>query len=184
MNREYEMKKLFKVHWIAVLFLFLGCAHSTPVVYFSRPEVQKASTEAFDAQIETLKLDNPFYVAFRLTVVNKGSGPIEINWDKTHYLINGKDYGLFVFQGIDPESIKKGIPNEAVAAGEKLSRDIMPLKTLAFRGKNEIHKAGQSNFYPGILPNGANTVLLVVAQGDREWEEPLSVQIGTREVKK
>jgi len=89
----------------------MGCAHSTPVVYFSRPEVRKASSEAFDAQIEALK-------------------------------------------------------------------------TLGFRSKREVQKPGQNNFYPAILPNGLNSVALVVTQGAREWKEVLTVQIGTLEVKK
>lgn len=176
------MKKVFRVHWVAVLLLLIGCAHSTPVVYFSRPEVRKVSSEAFDAQIEALKLDNPFFVAFQLTVTNKSSQDLEIDWNKTRYLLGSNDYGLFIFQGIDPESIKSGIPKEVVPTGGTLSKQISPLKTLGFKGKDEIHKPGQSNFYPAILPKGINSVALVVVQGAREWKEVLSVQIGTREV--
>lgn len=177
------MKKEIRIYWILILLLILGCSHPKSVVYFSRPEIRKASTEAFDARIAALKLDNPFYVAFHLTVANKSSNLIEIDWNKTRYLHSGKDYGLFGFQGIDPESIKTGIAKEAVPVGETLSKEIMPLKTLAYRDEDETLKPGQSNFYPGILPNGVNTVLLVVTQGAREWKVPLSFQIGTREMK-
>ena len=178
------MKKALRIHLIAISLLFLGCAHSTPVIYFSRPEVRKVSSEAFDAQIVALKLDNPFYVAFQLTVTNKSSQRLEIDWNKTRYLVGSNDYGLFVFQGIDPESVKSGIPKEPIPAGGTLSKQISPLKTLGFKSRHEVQKPGQSNFYPAILPNGINAVALVVVQGAREWKEVLTVQIGTREVQK
>lgn len=176
------MNMVFRILLILVSLPLLSCAHSTPVMYFSRPEVCKTSGEAFDVQVEPIKLGNPFYVAFKLTVTNKTDGPIEINWNKTRYIHGTTDYGLFVFKGIDPESIKAGIPKETIPAGDTLSKQISPLKTLGFRSRREIPKPGQSNFYPAILPNGINSVALVVTQGDHEWKELLKVQIGTREI--
>lgn len=176
------MKKAFRIQWILIGLLLAGCAHSPPVMYFSRPEVRRSSGEAFDAQIEALKLDNPFYVAFQLTVTNKSKAPIGIDWNQTRYLFGSKDYGLFVFKGIDPESVKTGIPVEMIPAGETLSKQISPLKTLGFKGEREVHKPGQSNFYPAILPIGLNSIALVIVQGTRKWKEVLTVQIGTRRI--
>jgi hypothetical protein len=178
------MKKIVRFPWIVMVALVLGCAHPAPVTYFSKPEVGKITHDFFEAQIEILKLDNPFYVAFQLTVMNKSNAPLEIDWNKTRYLIGTEDNGVFVFEGIDPETLKTGIPKELVAPGQTLSKQIMPRKTLAFAGRKEAHRPGKSNFYPGILPNGRNTVGLVLAQGSREWKVPMPFQIGTREVKK
>lgn len=89
-------------------------------------------------------------------------------------------YGRIIFSGISPVSVKSRIPHEMIPAGETLSKRIMPLKTLAFRSKSEKIKAGQSNFYPGILPNGRNTVGLVITQEEREWKVPLTVLIAER----
>ena len=97
--------------------------------------------------------------------------------------VKGELYDRFAIAGIDAESIRKGIPGELIPAGQSLSKRIMPLKTLAFSGRQETHRPGQSSFYPGILPNGLNPISLVVTQGVREWKETLSVQIGTRKVK-
>jgi len=178
------MNKIVRFPWIVMVVLVIGCAHSTPVTYFSKPEVRKITHDLFDAQIEILKLDNPFYVAFQLTIANKSNAPLEIDWNKTRYLIGTQDNGVFVFEGIDPESLKTGIPKELLAPGQTLTKQIMPRKTLAFTGRKEAQKPGKSNFYPGILPNGRNTVALVLAQGSREWKAPMPFQIGTQEVKK
>jgi hypothetical protein len=170
-----------KIHWMIILLLLSGCARSMSVVYYSRPETIRASNDAFDAQIESLKLNNPFYVAFQLTIFNKSDKPLELDWNRTRYLHGGKDYGVFVFSGIDPESIKMGIPNEVIPAGKTFSRQIMPLKTLAYRSRKEVYKIGQSRFFPSVLPNGNNTVALFMVQGTRQWKELLTVRIGTRE---
>lgn len=167
------MKKTGYVFWVVLLLILEGCAHKAPV-YVSQPEICKASNEVFDVQIETLKLENPFYVAFHIILTNKSEKPIAIDWERTRYIHEGKSYGRIIFPGIKPESIKSGIPSDIIPAGETLSKRLMPLKTLAFRSKSEKLNVGQSNFYPGILPNGKNTVGLVVIQEKMEWNVPLT----------
>jgi hypothetical protein len=176
---ESDMKNAGPAFWIFLLLIFPGCAKA-PVVYVSQPEICKASEEAFNVQIETLKLENPFYVAFQLTLTNTSDKPLEIDWDRTRYIHEGKSYGRLIYPGIAPESVKSGIPKEIVPAHETLSKSIMPLKTLAFRSKSEAIRPGQSNFYPGILPKGRNTVSLVITQQGKEWNVPLTVKIATR----
>ena len=174
------MKKTGHAFWIVLSLFFLGCAHKAPVVYVSQPEICKASNEAFNVQIEVLKLENPFYVAFQMTLTNKSKKPLVIDWERIRYIHQGKNYGRFIFEGITPESVKSGIPPEIIPAGETMSKLIMPLKTLAFKSKSEKIEQGQSNFYPGILPNGRSTVGLVVTQEKSEWKVPLTVVISTR----
>jgi hypothetical protein len=177
---EISMKETGHTFWIVLLLIFVGCAHKAPVVYVSQPEISKESNEAFDVQIETLKLENPFYVAFQMTLTNKSEKPLEIDWERTRYIHEGKSYGRIIFPGVSPESVKSGIPREIIPAGQTLSKRLMPIKTLAFRGRSEKIREGQSNFYPGILPNGRNTVGLVVTQAKREWKVPLTVRIAVR----
>jgi hypothetical protein len=89
------MKKIVRFPWIVMVVLVLGCAHPAPVTYFSKPEVGKITHDFFEAQIEILKLDNPFYVAFQLTVMNKAMLRWKIDWNKTRYLIGTEDNGVF-----------------------------------------------------------------------------------------
>jgi hypothetical protein len=170
------------MNWLLALLLLAGCAGAPEKVFISRPEVQKVSNEAFDASIQPLKLDNPFYVAFQLEVRNKTPKPLSIDWNNTRYLHNNQDRGRFVFKGIDPESIKSGIPPETIPGGQKLSKRIHPLKTLGFMRRRDIPKPGQSNFFPGILPNGINSVVLVVNQAERQWKEKLTVHFTSKEI--
>ena len=176
------MQVLFRLSWLLAVLLVAGCAGTAKKVYVSQPEVQNVSNTAFDASIQPLKLDNPYYVAFQLKIQNKTAKPLTIDWNKTRYLYNTKDQGRFVFEGVEPESIKSGIPAENLPGGGKLSKPIYPIKTIAFMRKRDFPKKGESNFFPGILPNGVNSVVLVINQGERQWKEKLSVRFTSKEV--
>lgn len=174
------MQMKIMMGWLWVVLIVVGCAGAPQKVYVSQPKVQVASNEAFEARITPLKLDNPFYVAFQLDIRNKTSKPLVIDWNKTRYLHNKKNLGRFAFKGIDPESIKSGIPDEVIGGGQMLSKRISPLKTLAFMRKRDVPKDGQSNFSPGILPNGLNSVSLLIRQADRKWRETLTVRLASK----
>lgn len=167
---------------LLILVLLTGCAATPTKDHVSRPQVLKASNEVFDIQIRPIKLDNPFYVGFQLTIKNKSSNGLSIDWDETHYVHNGVDQGVFVFKGIDPKSVNSGIPKETIMAGDTLSRPIYPVKKLGFLRKRDRPKPGQSNFFPGILPNGENSALVAVEQGDRRWKELMTFRFFTRQI--
>lgn len=165
-----------------VLIIAAGCAGPPKKVYFSRPEVQTAVNQAFTARIEPIKLNNPYYVGFQLMIENKSRAAVSIDWERTRYILNGKDHGRFAYKGIDPEAVKSGMPAESIAPGESLSKRIFPMKTIGFLRKRDVPKPGESNFFPGILNNGKHSVMLSVKQGNRELTETLTVQLGSKEL--
>lgn len=170
---------------IPVFFLiFIGCAAQKPQkVWQSLPVVQRTSMEFFEVQIKPLKLDNPFFVAFELTVNNKSSSPLEINWNKTRYLYKGQEKGIFVFRGMDPQTIKKRtIPNEHIPAGSRMTKRIAPARTIAWMPRHQSPKPGERGFIPGILPGGDNSVSLVLSQKGREFRQTLTIKIITKEI--
>lgn len=181
-NLEIRVGLLFKGHWLIILLLIWGCA-GTPQkkVYFSRPEVLKSSNDTFDVNIKPIKLKTPYYVGFQLTVLNKTSSALSIDWDKTRYILNGQDQGKFIYKGIDPESVSKGIPKEAIPGGALLSKPIYPMKKLGVMQKKDTSNSGQNNFFPGILPNGSNAALLAIVQGERQWRQALKFEFDTKE---
>lgn len=179
---ENIMKISQSYHWLLILLLFTGCAATPKMVYVSHPKKLKVSNDIFDVQIKPIKLDNPFYVGFQLTIQNKSSARLIIDWGKTHYVFNGKDQGIFVFKGIDPDSVQSGIPKETISAGETLSKPIYPIKMLGFLPKRDRSKPGYRNFIPGILPDGKNSAFLAVEQGDRRWRELLTFQFSTQQI--
>jgi len=176
------MRMNFRLSWIWVVMLVVGCAGASQKVYDSQPKFRTASNEAFEARIMPLKLENPFYVAFQLDIRNKTSKPLVIDWNKTRYLNDKKNLGRFAFKGIDPETVKTGIPDEVIAGGQTLSKRISPLKTLSFMRRRDLPKEGQSNFTPGILPNGQNSVSLYIRQADRKWRETMTVRLSSKTV--
>ena len=81
---EGGLKRTMRFNTLVILIFMLilsGCAAQKQFIYYSQPAIQKASTAVFDARLEPLKGDNPYYVAFQLTVKNKTSEPLEINCD-------------------------------------------------------------------------------------------------------
>ena len=208
-----KMRKQFNICLILVFFLiFVGCAAQKPQqIWQSLPSVQRTSMELFEIQIKPLKLDNPlfvvhgqfkgnkerivqiqikplkldnpFFVAFELTVNNKSSAHMEIDWNQSRYLHKGRENGIFVFKGIEPQAIKeRTIPNEHIPAGSELTKRIAPAQTIAWKSRREYLKPGESAFYPGILPNGGNSVSLVLSQNDKEWRQTLTIKIITKEI--
>ena len=175
--------RFFFLCWGVLVVLLLGCATQHPrKEYYSQPQIQRAANAIFDVRIEPVKQGNPFYVAFQLTLTNKSAQPIAIDWNRSRYFSDGQDLGVFVFKGIDPESVKDGIPEEIVAPGETLDKRISPYRTLAFRYGKDFVQADQHRIYAGILPDGDNTVLLSVEQGGHVYEERLTVQLLTRDM--
>ena len=90
-----------------ILLLFslslFGCV--TPTAWIADPEVQTIRNPSYVVAFEPLKEEAAFFVYFRLSVSNKTDKDLMIDWNKTRYLRDGTAYGVFVFQGINPDDI-------------------------------------------------------------------------------
>jgi hypothetical protein len=184
---EGRMKRTFVTYMLLVVALGLvwsGCAPKKQYVFTSRPTAQNVSNAIFDARIEPIKDNNPYFVGFRLTVKNKTSEPLEINWNKTRYLHNATDQGELVYRGIKPETVKTGIPNDIIPAQGELMKHISPLVTVGFTPVRYSAGPGHPTFVPGALPRGKNSVMLTVEQSGRENQGIMTVQILAKEIKK
>ena len=178
------MRLIDYVRWLFVLSAVVACAGGQKKIFISQPDMQHASNAAFEVKIRPLKLNNPYYVAFELILRNKSSKPLSIDWNKTRYVHNDVDQGRFAFEGISAEEVKSGISPEWVASGETLSKTIAPMKTIGFLRGNDVPGQGQSNFFAGILPDGRNSVALMITQGDRQWTETLTFRLVTQQLPK
>ena len=174
--------KLSKGRLLSLIAFFafgvhFGCA--TPKNWTSKPVIQTTDNPTFSAKIEPLKMDNPFYVSFRLLVVNNTGENWEIDWNRTRYIFNGRMYGGFVFKGIDPEDIKnKTIPHDILPGTGTFEKVIFPTKLLArapLRPKSQ--SAGGAAISPGMLPTGENGIMLVVKKGSKEIVERMTLTI-------
>ncbi len=186
------MRLIIIGHWLLIFLLISGCAGThgvdkqkvvvpTQKLYFSQPEVLKSTNNTFDINIKPIKVKKPYYIGFQLTVRNKTSNTLTIDWNRTRYIHNGVDQGKFFYKGIDPEDAKSGLPEEAIPGGALLSKPIYPLKTLNFSPEGDASKSGGGNFSPGILPDGTNAALLAIFQGDRQWRQAMTFKLATKE---
>lgn len=161
------------------LSVFMGCvAQRHLTTWNSRPAVKQFSTDAVDLQIKPLKQDNSYYVSFELMVRNKTGYPIEIDWNETRYIHQGRESGVFVFGAIDPEQLRtRTIPKETVAPGVTITREISPARTITWTKPRKNIPPGESCFSAGIMPNGDNGVSLLLSQQGQRWRKTLTVRI-------
>lgn len=166
----------------SVLFLLMVLTACAPAKstksWTSIPPVQKGENRYFDARFEPLKKGKRFFVSFRLDVGNKTDRELTIDWNKTRYLHNGRSYGVFVFKGIDPATIKNAIPPDTIAPGETFSKEIFPVNLVAFTPmRDEVLDKKGRGIYPGPIPAGESGIHLVVGQSGKEIVQKLTIEI-------
>lgn len=162
---------------IVCMLLFLAACVPAKT-WISNPSTQQIQNSDFSAQLTPLKRDKEHFVSFRLFIDNKTDQKLKIDWNQTRYLVNGKAYGPFVFPGIDPATIKKSIPPATIPANGTFSKEVFPLKLVAFAPmRQEILDGEGRGLYPGPLPAGKNTMDLIIYQGDRQLRQRITVDI-------
>ena len=143
--------------------ILAGCSAAT-YTYSSHPLSGQLDTEMFRARFTPEKGEGVYYSWFRLDVENLSGTPVEIDWNQTSYVLDGKNRGPFVWEGIAPQQIKaRAVPASIVAPGQTFSRQISPLAKVAIAHRSD-YSAGKDKpgLYSGILPPGENGILLAV----------------------
>ncbi|MCG8617258.1 MAG: hypothetical protein MI802_13650 [Desulfobacterales bacterium] len=172
------MKKPISLFVLISLLLLAGCTAAT-YEYTSTPISSTVSTQAFDAAFTPEKNDGEYFNRFRVDIKNLSDSPLEVDWNKTVYLLNGKNRGRFVWAGIDPATVKAGkVPFDVVGPGQSLSRIISPLSKVAISQRKD-HRAGKdkAGLYAGILPAGENGILLTVKHDGKSVVKKMLVVI-------
>ena len=105
------------------LALSMGAGCATSKVWISSPVAQAAGNPYYEAKIEPLKSVNKFFVSFRLVVINRTDKNLEIDWNKTRYIYNGRTHGVFIFDGVKPEDIKNlTMPADTIVSGQSFKK--------------------------------------------------------------
>ncbi len=191
MNRYYRntgdvwMKSITGCLIGIVVIVVASCAPSAVSVndeWTSSPAVRTVSNAHYEARLEPLKGNKPFYIAFRLTVINKTGAELEIDWNKTRWIHDGRNQGAMVFKGIEPEAFKfSTVPPDFVKPEDAFMREIMPYKLVAWAPlRDQNLSAGQRGLRPGMIPPGNNGIILVVRQKGRPIFEEMTVDIEAR----
>ena len=166
-----------KIVSVALALLFLAACVPAKT-WISRPTQQQVQNAEFSARLTPLKRDKEHFVSFRLFIENKTARDLKIDWNRTRYLCDGKSYGPVVFSDIDPASIKTSIPPAIIPASGTFSKEVFPLKLVAFAPvRKDILDGEGRGLFPGPLPKGENTVDLAVYAGDRLLRQRITVNI-------
>ncbi len=157
---------------LVVVLILSGC--SSARIWTSTPPIQLADNPHFSTQFEPIRVDAEFINGFRLTVTNKSYQTLVVDWNATLYLLNNKNTGRFIFEGVDKKNIND-LPPDRIAAGESLRKEIFPLKLIAWRqGPGFVNLPA---FSPGPVPEGQNGILLVILRNDEPVQEKINVTI-------
>jgi len=116
------MKKIFSISVIiiALLFFLSGCVSTqTKGIWQGADSVEN---EYFHATFWPL-FDNKGYA---LTIRNKTEKDLELNWDKTLYMLNGRTKGRFMLEGAIYRDRNNSKPNDIIFPGGKLVITVWP----------------------------------------------------------
>ena len=161
---------------ILVLITTQGAARQ---LWLSDPEIQLVETSIYDAQFQPLKNENNIFVAFNITVINKTEQDLIIDWNRSRYIHDGRGRGPFVFEGIEPETIRnETIPPDIIPPNGRMSKRIAPFRLIAFAplGNPGVGIATKG-ISAGKIPAGENGIFLVARQGERDFRKKITVQI-------
>jgi hypothetical protein len=161
---------------VSLGLLFTGCAPTYQVV--SLPESQAAASPVCDVRLVPVKGGGTYFEGFSLTVVNKSSADLTVDWQQSRYLHQGKPSGGFMFEGVTKENVNSP-PADTVPAGGRLTKLIHPVKLISFKPISTSKGGSRTgpSFSPGMLPDGENGLLLVVRGGGKETRVKLSLRI-------
>ncbi len=154
--------------------LAFACAPTR--IWTSTPSFVTAESGGYSAQFMPLTNDKNFIQQFRLLVTNRTAKELEIDWEATRYLFNGRPNGRFLFEGIDETNINNP-PSDFVAAGESLMKVIAPVELLSIKPFRSSQYKGQPAFSAGPVPEGTNGIALVLKQNGEVFRVRLSVSV-------
>ncbi len=175
-------KNIFIIIFLS--FCIISCAPMPTKTWTSSPVNQTSQNQYYEAQLELLKKNNNFFEMFRLTVINKSDKNLEIDWNKTRYLYNGRIHGGLVFREIKAKDIKNlTIPYDLIHPGDTFSKEIAPVKLITMAGlRDRSVGKNESGFSPGVIPEGENGIYLVVRYNGKEVSEKLVLTIESKKV--
>ena len=152
------------------MILIWGCADTTGVRWESSPSIGFRSNDLYYASIEPI-IWSKGCVGFTLRIVNRSDKELELNWNNSFFIINGRPHGGFIFEGIDFKDIRNPRQPEVIPVNKSISKDIFPNNLVSFSDR----KLGGVSYL--AMSEGKKGVYLTVKAGDLQLHEKISVRL-------
>lgn len=146
-------------------------------VYKWTPTIQTSANDFFVAKISPICPNS--CRAFSLTVENKTDKDIEIDWNRTLYISNGRTSGGFMFEGVVYRDRNNPKPPDIIFAKSSFTKEIMPNNLVDFSTSQ--YSGGWRHEQ---MPTGENGVYLTIKVGGEEIKEKLTINITREQVQK
>lgn len=132
----------FPVHFLFFCLSMLFCAMlsagcHTRFVSTSEPKYQFIAREDYYVSITPVR-SQEHISAFRLIVKNNTPQDIEIDWNRTYYMVGEEQHGGFMFDGIEYKDREERKPPDLVYANDLFIKTLWP-NELVGRNKDWYH---------------------------------------------
>lgn len=167
---EINKIRCFVIVWVCIVGLFAIVGSGGPrYVYRVSPTMQISTNDFFVAKISPLCPNG--CKAFSLTIENKTDKDMELDWNKTLYISNGKTSGGFMFEGVVYKDRNNPKPPDIIFAKSTFSKTIWP-NNLVYFSSGKYGKWRNED-----MPTGENGVYLTVKVGSQEIKEKITINL-------
>jgi hypothetical protein len=135
--------------------------------------MQTVDNNLYTIQLSPSEQNSYSYTAFILTIENKTDNDIDLIWDRTYYLNDGKTSGGFMFEGIVYKDRNNPKPPDIVFPHIKFQKTIMPNILVEFASRG-------SGWVANAMPDGENGIYVTLIVNGKEVREKLTVNISAK----
>ncbi|MDC7692465.1 hypothetical protein [Vogesella indigofera] len=118
----------------AILCLSLsGCAAFQTYSYNAEPPIAKSVSDKYEIQLQPIPCNSySGCQGFNLTLANKSNSDIEIDWNKSLFVVNGQTNGGFMFEGTVYKDRNNSKDPDVVFANSTFSKNIFPNSLVSY----------------------------------------------------
>jgi hypothetical protein len=171
------MKKAYGSIVILVAVFVSGCVstnsnfptkqtQSSPEIIWAYEHIQ-SSSETKDYLVTITPSGLHAYNGFNLSVKNKSTKNIEINWNKTLYVVDGVTSGGFMFSGVVYKDRNNPKLSDVVFPGMDFKRTIYP---------NSLVNFSLGDWRHPLMKEGVHGIYIVFNIEGREYSEKLTIR--------
>ena len=186
MNVFMKKHPFIKAAMIMVVFvtglLSIIASGGPKYTWRSDPFVRNVTNEFFDASIRPecgydYNIEESSCKGFMITITNKTDKDLELIWDKTYYMDNGRTSGRFMFEGIVYSERNNPKPPDMIFAKNTFTQTIYPNNLVHFQGGKF------AKWLHDSMSSGEQGVYLTVKVGNNELHEKLVLNLYQETVK-